>query len=56
MANVNVGTRSKAGDAEALEAKIKAEKSEGKKVVEKDGKTFLTEKTVGGLTISTRIA
>ena len=55
MSKINVGTRSKAGDAEALAA-IKANLSANQKIVEEDGQTFVVEKSVSGVTLRTRIA
>lgn len=57
MAKVNVGTRTKAQDAEALERLVKEETASGdKKVVERNGAKYLQEKTANGLVIETRIA
>ncbi|QOV06113.1 hypothetical protein CPT_Pasto_039 [Rhizobium phage Pasto] len=57
MAKVNVGNRTKAQDAEALERLVKEETASGdKKVVERNGAKYLQEKTANGLVIETRIA
>lgn len=54
---VNTGTRSKADDNAALQSLMDAASAEqGKKVVQEDGKTFIIEKNVSGMTIKTRIA
>lgn len=55
MANVKVGTRTKAGDNEALEAQVKEAADGGAKLVEEGSKKFLVDRQ-GPITIKRRIA
>lgn len=54
MANVKVGTRTKAGDKAARDERLSKETVTGKKLVEDNGQQFLVER-VGTITIKERL-